>query len=171
MKKILAMLALALTVGLSACEQDKDAPGIKDLPAGDNAITFKDYKYFERIPIGETSISAGGNITITMTLPDASPRTFKEITQVGASTTNASLNQTTFKTTANTLASKIAATGKTATFTTTIANYMAFKKITVMPSTTTSGIVTYTDMQFFFLVTLDDGSTVVPVEYRVRVRA
>lgn len=166
------MLAMALVVSLSACEQDKNAPGIQDLEATDNAVTFTGYKYFERIPIGETSISGGGAITITMTLPDASPRTFKEITQVGASTINASLNQTTFKTAANTLASKISATGKTATFTTTIANYLAFKKLTAIPSTTASnGIVTYSDMQFFFLLTLDDGSTVIPVEYRVRVRA
>lgn len=164
------MLALALVVSLSACEQDKNAPGIKDSEATDNSVMFTGYKYFERIPIGETTISGGGAITITMTLPDASPRSFKEITQVGASTINASLNQSTFKTTANTLASKIVASGKTATFTTTIASYLAFKKLTVMPSTTTAGVVTYSDMQFFFLVTLDDNTTVIPVEYRVRVR-
>lgn len=165
------MLALAFIVSLSACEQDKNAPGIRDLQAVENAVTFTNYKYFERIPIGETSIGSGGTISITMTLPDDSPRTFKEITQVGASTINASLNQNTFKTTANTFASKIAVSGKTATFTTTIANYLAFRKLAAMPSSTSAGIVNYSDLQFFFLVTLDDATTVVPVEYRVRVRA
>ena len=90
------MLALALLVSLSACEQDKNAPGIMDLPAVDNAITFTNYKYFERIPITETSIAAGGKIDITMVLPDASPRWFKEISMVGAGTTNAAFNQNTF---------------------------------------------------------------------------
>ncbi|GAB2555408.1 hypothetical protein [Spirosoma aerophilum] len=170
MKKLSYIASFLLLFLAAACTKD-DIVSIRDAQATDNAITFTNFKYFERIPIGETSIAGGGNISITMTLPEASPRSFKEITQVGASTINASLNQNTFKTTANTLASKISVSGKTATFTTTIANYLAFRKLAAMPSTTTGGIVTFSDMQFFFLVTLDDNTTVVPMEYRVRVRA
>ena len=169
MKKISSLLSFILVVALSACQQDKDAPGIRDLLATDNAVTFTNYKYLERIPIYETSITSGGKIDVTMTLPDASPRSFKEITQVGASTANASLNQNTFKTAANTLASKISASGKTATFSTTVDNYLAFRKLKVLPANSSLG-ATYSDIQLFFLITLDDNSTVVPVETRVRVR-
>lgn len=173
MKKIVYLLALTFIGSLAACKQDGNAPGIMDLPATNNAVLFTNYKYFERIPIYETSLAAGGKIDITMTLPDASPRSFKEITQVGASTVNASINQNTFKTTANTFASKIAVTGKSATFSTTVPNYLTFKKIMalpVLPAASTANGGTYYDIQFFFLVTLDDDSTVVPVETRVRVR-
>lgn len=169
MKNIIYLLSLLFIGVVSGCEQDKNAPGIQDLQATDNAIVFTNYKYFERIPIYETSLAAGGKIDVTMTLPDASPRSFKEITQVGASTANASLNQNTFKTAANTFAAKIPVTGKSATFSTTVANYLAFKKITTLPANTANG-ATYSDIQLFFLITLDDGSTVVPVETRVRVR-
>ncbi|MBO0936967.1 hypothetical protein J2I47_10465 [Fibrella sp. HMF5335] len=169
MKKILFLLSLTLAAGLSACQQDKDAPGIRDLLAVDNAVTYTNYKYLERIPIYETSIAAGGKIEITMTLPSTSPRAFTEITQVGASTTNATINQSTFKTAANTFATKIAASGKTATFSTTVDNYLAFKKLKTLPANTALG-ATYADIQLFFVLTLDDGTTVVPIETRVRVR-
>ena len=170
MKKILFLLSLTLVVGLSACEQDKNAPGIRDLPATDNAVTYTNYKYLERIPIYETSLTTnGGKIDITMNLPSSSPRAFTEITQVGASTTNASINQNSFKTAANTYATKIAASGKTATYSTTVDNYLAFRKLKALPANTALG-ATYADIQLFFLLTLDDGSTVVPVETRVRVR-
>lgn len=160
---------MALVGSMSGCKQDKNAPGIQDLIATDNAVTYVNYKYLERIPIYETSLASGGKIDITMTLPAASPRSFKEITQVGASTINASLNQNTFKTAANTFASKISASGKSATFSTTVANYLAFKKIAALPANTALG-ATFFDIQLFFLLTLDDNSTVVPEETRVRVR-
>lgn len=169
MKVLISFLSFALVVGLSACQQDKNAPGIRDLPATDNAVTFTNFKYLERIPIYETSIASGGKIDVTMTLPDASPRSFKEITQVGASTTNATINQSTFKTAANTFATKVTASGKTATFSTTVDNYLTFKKLKALPANTALG-ATYFDIQLFFVLTLDDNSTVVPVETRVRVR-
>jgi hypothetical protein len=170
MKKLinLGWLCLLLLTG-AACKKD-DAIGLRDAQAIDNAITVTNSKYFERIPIVETTISSGGKITITMILPDGSPRTFKEITRVAASTTNSSINVSAVQRTTGLYQTAIAATGKSYSYNTTIADYLAFRKLAAMPSTTTNGIKTYSDMQFFFLITLDDNSTVIPYEIRARVR-
>ncbi|UFH54922.1 hypothetical protein [Spirosoma sp. KNUC1025] len=163
---IVGLLVLFSTI---SCKKD-DIVSIRDAQATNNAITVTNYKYFERIPIVETSISAGGKVDITMALPADSPRSFKEITRVAASTINASINASSVQRTTGLYQTAIAASGKSITYSTTLADYMAFKKLTAMPSTTTGGIVTYTDMQFFFLITLDDNSTVIPYEIRARIR-
>ena len=170
MKKLSYIASLLVLFSMASCTKD-DIVSIRDAEATDNAVTVTNYKYFERIPIVETSIAAGGKIDIALTLPSSSTRSFKEITRVAASTTNASINASAVQKTTGLYQTAIAATGKSFTYSTTIADYLAFKKITVLPSTTTGGIVTYSDMQFFFLITLDDNTTVIPYEIRVRVRA
>lgn len=152
-----------------SCEKD-DAVSIRDAQATDNAVTVANYKYFERIPIVETSIAGGGKIDIALTLPANSSRSFKEISRVAASTINASINASSVQRTTGLYQTAILASGKSFTYSTTLADYMAFKKLAVMPSTTSNGIVTYSDMQFYFLITLDDNTTVIPYEIRVRVR-
>lgn len=156
-------------LGVTSCEKE-DIVSLRDAQATTNAITVTNYKYFERIPIVETSIAAGGTIDITMTLPEGSPRSFKEITRVAASTVNASINASAVQRTTGLYQTAVPATGKSFTYSTTIANYLKFRNLAAMPSTTSNGIRTYQDMQFFFLVTLDDNSTVIPMEIRARVR-
>jgi hypothetical protein len=164
MKKYNFLLALILFVGLNACKTDYTYLSLRDAIPVD-AITVDNAVYYERIPFVTTSISAGGNIEIVLKLADGSPNTIKEITRVNASTTNKAINATSVQTTTglyNTAA--ITGGGKTVSFKTSIAEYLKKKGLTALPL---SGAIPY-DLQFYFLVTLDNGQTIIPLETRVR---
>ena len=116
-----------------------------------------------------SSLAAGGPIQFTLSIPSSSGRSIKEITKVlGGNTgiTINNLNTATATTLYNT--APIAGSGTTAVFTTTIAD---FKKKYPSVGTTPVDLPNYTEIQFLFLVTLDDGTQIIPEPVRVRIVA
>lgn len=164
MKKYNLVIALMLIVGLGSCKKDYDYLSLKDAVPAD-AILVSNANYYERIPFVTTSISAGGKIDITLKLDNASFANIKEITRVNASSTNRAINATSVQVTTGLYNTAIiAGNGKSVTFSTTIDEYLKKKGLTALQATATAPY----DLQFYFLVTLDNGQTIIPLETRVR---
>ncbi|MES2518648.1 MAG: hypothetical protein V4585_11110 [Bacteroidota bacterium] len=164
MKKYNFLVAMMLILGLGSCKQQYDYLSLRDAVPTD-VITVDNAVYYERIPFVTTSQSAGGNIEIILKLADGSPNTIKEITRVNASSTNRAINATSVQTTTGLYnTAVIAGNGKSVSFKTTIAEYLKKKALTTLQATTTGPY----DLQFYFLVTLDNGQTIIPLETRVR---
>jgi len=96
---------------------------------------------------------ATGAITIQLTIPASSGRTIKEITRVSASTTPSGVQLTTglYNT------APIPGSGNNVTFNTTFTEYIA-KAAGVIPPTNNMELA----KRFYFLITLDDGTTIIP---------
>lgn len=164
MKKYNFLVAIMLILGLGSCKQQYDYLSLRDAVPVD-VITVDNAVYYERIPFVTTSQSAGGNIEIVLKLADGSPNTIKEITRVNASSTNKAINATSVQTTTGLYnTAVITGGGKTVSFKTSIAEYLKKKGLMALPLT---GTTPY-DLQFYFLVTLDNGQTIIPLETRVR---
>jgi hypothetical protein len=133
-------------------------------------VTFPGATTYGFNPFVTSSLAAGGNIQFTLSIPSTSGRTIKEITKIvgGATGINvATLNAATAATAYN--SAPIAGTGTTAVFNTTIAAFKA--KYPTVPTVPATQANTYTEIQFLFLVTLDDGTQIIPEPVRVRVVA
>src|SRR5438874_1322645 len=100
---------------------------------------------------------ADQKIQITLQIPDNSGRTIKEITKVTAATTYTAIQGSTglYTTTA------IPGSGKSVTFNTTLTEYTA-KTGQAVPASNNE-----LTRRFYFLLTLDDGSTIIPTDVRV----
>lgn len=155
--KALSFLLLIVTMGTS-CKKEA-FNGLSDVrPAVPVLVTNAiDYR---PDPTVSTSKAAGGNITITMSLAQNSGRTIKEITKVAASTSYAAIQST--GTTGFYTTAPIAVNATSFTFNTTVAEYVT-KGPGVVPASTNSELA----KRFYFLLTLDDGSIVIPQPVRV----
>lgn len=111
-----------------------------------------------------TVVSPGvlGPITIQLSINAASGRTIKEITRVTASTSYTSIRST--GTTGFYVLTPIAVNSRTATFNTTLTEYMAKTGTVTTPATDTE-----LAQRFYFRLTLDDGSVIYPEPVRVLV--
>jgi len=106
-------------------------------------------------------------ITITLQIPAESGRTIKEVTKIAASTTanfTAIYSGTAVGTSTSQLwtATPIPVNGKSYTFTTTFDEY---KTKTATTTTPTSNALLARD--FYFMLTLDNGQTLIPQNVRV----
>lgn len=124
-----------------------------------NAIDFRPE------PTVATSVSAGGAIQIILSIPASTGRTIKEITKIALGTTYTKIQGTTGLW--NT--APIPVNSTTFTFNTTLTEYTAKGGGAVPPISTTAG--TELTNRFYFLITLDDGSQVIPESVRVLVRS
>jgi hypothetical protein len=104
---------------------------------------------------------ATGNITITLSIPSSTGRTIKEITRVSVNTTQTQVQGTTGLYN-GTPPVPIAGTGTTVTYNTTFADYIA-KAAGVIPAANNTELA----KRFYFLITLDNGDTIVPEPVRV----
>lgn len=132
-------------------------------------VTFPGTTTYGFNPFVLTSLSAGGKIEFTLSIPSTSGRTIKEITKVvggGTGINIGTLNTATATTAFNT--TPIAGSGMTVVFSTTIAD---FKKKYPTVATTPVALPNYTEIQFIFLVTLDDGTQIIPQPVRARIVA
>ena len=166
---IQVLLLVLVAIGSFSCKDDLVYSDlVQDLrPAV--PVTFPGTTTYGFNPFILSSLAAGGKIEFTLSIPASSGRTIKEITKVvgGATGINvATLNAATPTTAFN--PAPIAGNGTMAVFTTNIAD---FKKKYPTVSTTPIALPNYTEIQFLFLVTLDDGTQIVPEPVRVRVVA
>jgi len=129
-------------------------------------VTFSNAQTFGGNPWIDVSVAGGGAIKFDLSIPACSGRTIKEITTVvgGATGINAgSLNSAALK--FNT--APIAATGTTATFQTTIADFSRkYAAVSVVP---VANPLTPREIAFIFLVTLDDNTQIVTQQVRARI--
>lgn len=161
-KKIILFSLLACS--FVACKKDEFNGITTSIPAVPVTVTNL-FGIYNGAPTVSTSLSGGGAITIKLEIPASSGRTIKEITRVGTATTinNYAVVQTT---TGLYVSTPIAGSGTTVTFTTSTAEYTAKTGAAVTASgTATSFLGRY----FYFLITLDDGSQIMPVPVRVYV--
>jgi len=183
MKNIFQKLAVAVLVVVSiSCSDTFDDDIVRDsIPA--TPIVFTNAYSVGFNPYYTVAYSGGtGAITITMTIPDSSPRTFKSIDRMIAGTTSITPGSVAAATPLNYKAVPIPASGKTVTITTSVTEFNA-QPITVIPAaskipTSAAGAnpaspptfnVPYHERAFMFLVRLDDDSTIVPEQVRIRV--
>ena len=168
MKKYIKFLSfLSLTVILISCEKE-DFNGLSDVrpPV---PVTVTNAIDFRPEPTVSTSISGGGAIQIILAIPASTGRTMKEITRIAANTTYTAIQSTGttgFYTTTPPF-TPIPVNAITYTFNTTLAEYVVKGPGTIPPVSTTAG--TELAKRFYFLITLDDGSVIIPESVRVLV--
>ncbi len=152
---------LFLTVIMISCKKE-EFNGLSDVrPAVPVTVTNAiDYR---PEPTVSTSKAAGGAIQIILAIPAGTGRTMKEITRIAASTTYTKVQGTTGL--YNSAAIPVNAI--TYTFNTTLAEYVVKGPGVIPTVSTTAG--TELANRFYFLITLDDGSQIIPESVRVLV--
>lgn len=169
MKQILikGLLLATLATANFACKDDlKYGPLVRDnRPAV--PVTFPGATTFGGNPFIDVSTAGGGAIKFTLSIPESSGRTIKEITRVvggGTAVNAASLNSA-----ANAInTAPIPGTGNTAVFETTLPAFRTkYPTVVVTPGTATVP----REIAFIFLVTLDDNTQIITQQVRVRVQA
>lgn len=156
MKRILILLFI-IASGLTSCDKDYGTFNSDNRP--EIPVTFPDATTFGFNPYITYSLSSGKEIELKMSIPATSGRTIKEITKVvgGTSSINVnSLNTSTF------ITSPIAVNATEYVFKTTLQEFISKTKVTPAAGG---------EIAFMFLVTLDDGTTIVPVQVRARIVA
>lgn len=164
MNRINLLTCFLAVLLFSACK--KDELGMLSTPRPEVPVTVSNlYGTFNGVPTVATSLSGGGAISITLNIPGGTGRTIKEITRVGIA--NVPSNYRVVQTTTGLYKSTpIAGNGTSVTFTTTLTEYTAITGLAV----TTSGTATsFLARYFYFLITLDNGETIIPVPVRVYV--
>ncbi|WP_041257862.1 hypothetical protein [Fibrella aestuarina] len=162
---IKSLLLVALVTANFACKDDLQyGPLVRDnRPAV--PVTFTGATTFGGNPYIEVSAAGAGTIRYTLSIPQSSGRTIKEITRVaggGTAVNAASLN--TASAIINT--APIAGNGTTAVFETTLAAFKA--KFTGVSTTPSANPYTPSEIAFIFLVTLDDNTQIVTQQVRAR---
>jgi hypothetical protein len=160
-KKISAFLLLILTVCFGCTKQKGFGPKSDNIPA--NAVSVQNATDWRPDPTVTTSLSGGGDIQIVLSLPAGSKRTIKEITRVATAANYTKIQGTSgFYTSA-----PIAGSDKTVTFTTSLTEY--FTKNPVSSSNPAAKADTELALRFFFVVTLDDNTTIITPGVRILV--
>ncbi len=162
MKKNIKYLSfLLLTVIMISCKKEA-FNGLSDVrPAV--PVTVTNAIDFRPEPTVATSKAGGGSIKIVLEIPASSGRTLKEITRIAASATYSKIQGTIGLYNS----APIPATGLTYTFNTTLAEYVVKGPGVIPTVSTTAG--TELANRFYFLITLDDGSQIIPEAVRVLV--
>jgi len=160
-KKTSSYFLVVLLVLFSCTKQKGFGPKSDNIPG--NAISVQNATDWRPDPTVTTSLSGGGNIQIVLSLPANSKRTIKEITRVATSTSYTRIQGATGMYTSGI----IAGSGITVTFTTTLTEY--FTKNPVSGSNPAAKADTELALRFYFLVTLDDNTTIIAPGVRILV--
>ena len=171
MKNIFLILSLLFAVTLTSCEKEDlgifNSDNRPEVP-----VTFPGTTTHGFNPYITKSIAGDGVIEFTMSIPANSGRTIREITRVAAGGTAinpGSLNPTTATGTpvANYIDGPIAGNGTTAVFRTTLEEFKA-KTGEAAKAESAKLVKANGEIAFMFLVTLDNGDTIIPTQVRVR---
>ena len=160
MKKIhnIIVSVLALTALLS-CETDYGEFNRDNRP--EIPLQFTNTTSFGHDPYIE--VAEGEEIRFEMQIPENSGRTIREITRVAAGLTG--LNPGALTTAGDYITEPIPGDGNRVTFTTTLEEFRE-KRPAAEVEVPDEG---YTEIAFFFLVTLDNGDTIVSMRARARI--
>ena len=159
--KILSFLILVIT--MISCKKEAFNGLSDNRPA--IPVTITNAIDYRPEPTVATSKGAGGAIKITLAIPASSGRTIKEITKIAAATSYTQIQST--GTTGFYTSTPIAVNSTTYTFNTSLAEYV-IKGPGTIPTVSTS-VGTELAKRFYFLITLDDGTVIIPEAVRVLV--
>jgi hypothetical protein len=162
-KIILLFLGVAL---FTACKNDGEydhpivVDNIPEVPVIFPGATTAGFNPYYTVSL------ANGNISIQISTAEGSPVQIKEITKMIAGATG--ITPGNVGTLANYLAAPIAVNGSSATITTTITEFNTKVAAAArVPATIAAG--TFQERAFMFLITLEDNTTVIPQQLRMRV--
>lgn len=108
---------------------------------------------------------AGNNFSITLTVPEDSPLQIREVTNVVAGTT--AINVASLANAKQYLTAPVAVNGYSYTLSTSITEFNAKAISGAVAAPPAAGVLT--ERAFMFLLTMEDGSQIVPVQCRIRV--
>ena len=164
MNKIIMSICLVACISFSSCKKD-EFNGVSTSHAPIPVTVSNLFGIYNGVPTVSASISGGGTLTISLSIPAGTGRSIKEITKVGVATTPSNFKVVQIATGLYNTA-PIPGSGTSVTFTTSLAEFTAKTGIAVTASgTATSFLSRY----FMFLVTLDNGDTIYPVGVRIYV--
>jgi len=164
MNKNTIIISLAAMLIFSGCKKDDFnflSTSYPDVPVTVTNL----FGMYNGVPTVSTSLSGGGAITITLSIPSSTGRTLKEIPRVAVASTPNNYKVVEVTTGLYNTA-PLTATGTSFTFTTSLAEFTTKTGISV----TTGGTATsFLSRYFYFLITLDNGQQLIPVPVRVYV--
>lgn len=156
-------ILLLVTILLSCSKQKGLGPKSDTLPAV--PVSVQNATDYRPEPTVTTSLGGGGNIQIILSIPSISGRTIKEITKVATGSTYTQVQST--GSTGFYNSAPITGNGTTVTFGTSLTEY--FAKNPVSKSNPAAAAGAELAFRFYFLVTLDDNSTIVTIPVRILV--
>jgi hypothetical protein len=168
LKRIYFVVFLAIVTSLISCTKEEGP--LSDIKPTTSVLVTNAIAYRPEPTVSVSRsavVSPGvlGPIQIILSLDASSPRSIASITKVAASTSYAAIQST--GTTGFYTSAPIPASGKTATFTTSLTEYSTKTGLAVTTTATPSN--TELARRFYFLVTLDDNSVIVTEPVRVLV--
>ncbi|KAA2244672.1 hypothetical protein F0L74_01480 [Chitinophaga agrisoli] len=170
MKKILnkiTFFALLATM-FTACSKDFTDDLVKDNKP-EIPVTFDGATTYGFNPYYKLKLSGDGVIKITMSIPSNASVKIKEVTRAIAGATSITPGNVTNAAITSYLDAPVTVNGTTVTITTSITEWNS--KLTgagnVIPATVTAG--TLVERAMMFLLTMEDNSTIVPVQCRLRI--
>jgi hypothetical protein len=166
---ILVMLAGVFT----ACRDDDDFGPFNRDNRAEVPVTFPNATTYGFNPFVQVSAGGAGTVEFTMQIPEASGRTIQTINRVVAGPTAINAGTVRNANSPNIIAQNIPVNATQYTFTTNLAQLREqFTGNAAVQGILTPVIpsgATYTEMAFMFLITLDDGTEIIPVQTRARV--
>jgi hypothetical protein len=174
MKKVLnKIVTLALlAVGFTSCSKDFTDDLVKDNKP-EIPVTFEGATTYGFNPYYEVSLASTGDSAITLkaTIPADARLKIKEVTKVIWGGTGITPGDLTKESTPSYLPAPIPSTdGRTVTISTNVREFNT--KVTGSARITTpfpSG-ATFIERAYMMILTMDDGSTIIPVQCRIRVK-
>jgi hypothetical protein len=162
---------LCLAAGAFACDDQFEDDLVRD-NRPEVPVTFPDATTYGFNPYYTASLrdtaTTTPTLTVQMAIPENSSRNIQEITKVIVGATAINAGNVTNPARAS-FVPPIQVGGKSATFTTPVRTfYLAAGKLSATEVTTLKTPNAYVERALMFLVTLDDGSQIVPVQVRVR---
>ncbi|QEC44417.1 hypothetical protein [Pseudobacter ginsenosidimutans] len=159
-----SLICIALMAGASSCEKDGFVP-LSDVRPAIPLIVSNGMEFRPGYTVRASR--ADGNFKFDLEIPASSGRSIKEITNIVAGTGPGRFFSRTPSTDFVYINTPIAGTGNKASFASTLTQFTAITKRAV-PANNAANAVEL-PLQFFFLVTLDDNSTLVSEPVRVLV--
>ncbi|MCL7987971.1 hypothetical protein M8998_08475 [Sphingobacterium sp. lm-10] len=151
---------------MSSCEKDYTefySDNRPEIPVTFEGATTHGFNPYIIVPL------SNGNISFTLTIPETSGRTIASISRVHAGAT--SINAGGVRA-ATYLTEPIAGNGTRATFTTSIDEFRSKSAAnnTLIQNFINNATLTQLEIAYMFLVTLDNGQEIIPVQTRVWIR-
>ncbi len=150
---------------INGCSKQETDPLLDLRPAVPVSIT--NATEFRPDPTVTTSMAAGGNIQVVLSIPSQSGRMIKEITRIAAATSYTKIQSG--GSTGYYENAPIPVNGTTYTYSTTVSDY--FVKFPVSGTNPAAKTNSELGLRLYFLITLDDNSQVVTTPVRILVLA
>jgi len=165
MRKLFTILVTSLMMVFVSCEKDYNefySDNHPDVPVTYQEATSHGFNPYIEVPLST------GNFTLTLTIPENSGRSIKEIRKVLGGSTSINAGGLSAANFVNYISNPIAGNGRTAVFSSSISEFRsknaANEKLVADFEASSSSRL---EIAFMFQVILDNDQTVIPVQARV----